>query len=61
VPHKGKLLAGTAIFGSSFLASMRWLFGVWLPSLHQASRAGGLLCCADLWAVWWVAPRILAI
>ncbi|KAI7842677.1 hypothetical protein COHA_003608 [Chlorella ohadii] len=35
VPHKGKLLAGTAVFGSSFLATMRWLFGVWLPSAHQ--------------------------
>lgn len=40
VPHKGKLLAGTAIFGSTFLAAMRWLFGVWLPSLHQASHPG---------------------
>jgi hypothetical protein len=37
VPHKGKLLAGSAVFGSTFLAAMRWLFGVWLPSLHQAS------------------------
>jgi hypothetical protein len=35
VPHKGKLLAGTAVFGSSFLATMRWLFGVWLPSANQ--------------------------
>ncbi|KAL4856891.1 Nuclear envelope integral membrane protein 1 [Chlorella vulgaris] len=28
VPHKGKLLAGSAVFGSTFLAAMRWLFGV---------------------------------
>lgn len=35
VPHKGKLFAGTAVFGSSFLATMRWLFGVWLPSANQ--------------------------
>ncbi|KAI3429490.1 hypothetical protein D9Q98_005579 [Chlorella vulgaris] len=38
VPHKGKLLAGSAVFGSTFLAAMRWLFGVWLPSLHQVLR-----------------------
>jgi hypothetical protein len=38
VPHKGKLLAGTAMFGGSFLAATRWLFGVWLPSLNQARR-----------------------
>ncbi|PSC75010.1 Nuclear envelope integral membrane 1 isoform A [Micractinium conductrix] len=38
VPHKGKLFAGTALFGSSFLASMRWLFGTWLPSAHQLLR-----------------------
>jgi hypothetical protein len=38
VPHKGKLLAGTAVFGSSFLAAVRWLFGVWLPSAHQVLR-----------------------
>jgi hypothetical protein len=41
VPHKGKLLAGSAIFGSSFLAAVRWLFGVWLPSLHQVGGAPG--------------------
>jgi hypothetical protein len=39
VPHKGKLLAGTAVFGSSFLAAVRWLFGVWLPSAHQVWHA----------------------
>lgn len=50
VPHKGKLLAGTAVFGSSFLATMRWLFGVWLPSAHQvglwvAGRSPGTGLC----------------
>lgn len=35
MPHKGKLLAGTALFGSSFVAGVRWLFGAWVPSLHQ--------------------------
>lgn len=40
MPHKGKLLAGTAVFGSSFLATLRWLFGVWLPSAHQARAHG---------------------
>ena len=39
VPHKGKLLAGAALFGSSFLATVRWLFGVWLPSWHQVGDA----------------------
>ena len=39
VPHKGKLLAGAAVFGSSFLATVRWLFGVWLPSWHQVGDA----------------------
>lgn len=34
------MFAGTAIFGSSFLAAMRWMFGVWLPSAHQV-HAGG--------------------
>ena len=41
VPHKGKLLAGTAVFGSSFLATMRWLFGVWLPSANQVTVRSG--------------------
>ncbi|KAL4427710.1 hypothetical protein ABPG75_001799 [Micractinium tetrahymenae] len=35
VPHKGKVFAGTAVFGSSFLAAVRWMFGVWLPSAQQ--------------------------
>ncbi|KAL4444614.1 hypothetical protein ABPG77_002431 [Micractinium sp. CCAP 211/92] len=35
VPHKGKVFAGAAVFGSSFLAAVRWMFGVWLPSAHQ--------------------------
>jgi hypothetical protein len=53
VPHKGKLLAGSAIFGSSFLAAVRWLFGVWLPSLHQVGAAPD--------ASWWAAACHVAL
>lgn len=49
MPHKGKLLAGTAVFGSSFLATMRWLFGVWLPSAHQVGLWGGRWTQAGSW------------
>ncbi len=29
---------GTAVFGSSFLAGVRYLFGTWLPSWYQVVR-----------------------
>lgn len=52
LPHKRSLAVGTALFGSSLLGAVRYLFGTWLPSASQLARSpvrvrlscGGLSC-----------------
>ena len=39
MPHKRSLALGTALFGSSFLGAVRYLFGTWLPSTAQLIRS----------------------
>lgn len=35
VPDKRRLVAATAMFGTSLLSISQWLFGAWIPSLNQ--------------------------
>lgn len=35
VPDKRRLIAATAMFGTSLLSFSHWLFGAWIPSFHQ--------------------------
>ena len=39
VPRKRTLAAGAALFGSSFLGAVRYMFGTWLPSWSQMLRS----------------------
>lgn len=43
VPDKRRLVAATAMFGTSLLSISQWLFGAWIPSLNQLlhSKVGG--------------------
>lgn len=34
LPHKGKLFAAVTLFGSSVMATARWILGTWVPSLR---------------------------